>query len=112
MFYAIPDQSAVSLSVAALCYLAGLPFTCNGGIHLFTLFDARATISNIIIAFLQVGNLPTSPVYHLNFINVLGPRTGKLCLAVVDSKLIIMGSGQGIMEKFCLSGHNNGPISQ
>ena len=47
-------QGKISLGASLLCFLCGLPFTCNGGIHLFTLIDSRGTVSGLALAMLQV----------------------------------------------------------
>ncbi len=39
----------VLLAMAAGCFLVGLPLSCEGGIHLFTLLDSRGTVSTLLI---------------------------------------------------------------
>ncbi len=44
----------VLLAVSGAGFLCSLPFCCGGGIHLFTIWDQRGTVSGVLMAFLQV----------------------------------------------------------
>jgi solute carrier family 6 dopamine transporter-like protein 3 len=47
-------QTTISVLIPAFCFLCGLPFTCNAGIHLFTLIDQRGSVSLLGVAIMQV----------------------------------------------------------
>ncbi len=45
----------VMVIMETIFFLSGLPFTCNSGIHLFTLIDQRGTVGSLWCCIAQVG---------------------------------------------------------
>ncbi len=50
----------VLIAYMTVCFLCGLPWTCNGGVHIFTLIDNRGTVGNLWCCISQV-----NPVRYL-----------------------------------------------